>query len=433
MSRKVLAGALGWFVILAALIVSPQAAQATTITYVDQDEVWISTLDGKTKKRISSGEGDWRQVTAADAGRMLGVRKESGKIDQTSSMRLWDASGETLSQGPLPYKNRAWSSYGAPAGLDLSSDGVFLAYGYFGYTGIVPGATFYEGHNVVNSDTKTLIDPIGQGGYEWPSMFGRRVVAGVDDVAAIQTPGTGPFGTDWTGLVNVSATPYDLYRTDIAATGRMLALEMQPETGDGRIAVVSISGVDPPVTLGPVDCFLPAVGDASSPTFSQDGTKIAWEDDQGVKIASVPTGTADPCVLGSSPVTISATGTSPSIGGADLEDVDPGVPPKLTVVLPPKLKLSSLAGPKGVAISVKVPAKGKVSVTGTVPASRLGLKGKRKVVVRGSAVAGKPGPVSVRLRIVPKYRKFKARLKGATVVLKGSQGSKTVTKKIKLR
>jgi len=431
MSKKVLAGTLGSILILVATLASPSVVSATTVTYVDQNEVWLSTIDGKTKKRLSSGEGDWRQVTAADGGRMLGVRLEEGKIFQLSKIHLWDKDGKTLSQGPLPSENLAWSSYGAPAGLDLSGDGVFLSYGYFGYTGIVPNANFYNGHNVVNADTKTLIDPIGQEGLEWPSMYGRRVVAGAGGVIYIQPAGSGPFGTDWNPLVDVSGSGLDLGRTDVSATGRMMAIELRAESAaDDRIALVSVSGVEPPVTIGPVDCFLPAVGDASAATLSQDGTKIAWEDDQGVKVAGVPTGPQEPCVLSSPPVTISPTGSSPSIGGAVLSVV----PSVLNVVLPPKLKVGSLAGPKGVVITVRAPVSGKVTVTGTVPASRLGLKGKRKlVVIKGTAVAGKAGPVKVKLKIVPKYRKFKARLKGTTVTLKITQGSKSISRKVKLK
>ena len=65
---------------------------------------------------------------------------------------------------------------------------------------------------------------------------------------------------------------------------------------------------------------------------------------------------------------------------------------------------------------------------------KLKLKGSGRVtVVTGSAVAGKAGPIKVRLRIVKKYRKYKGRLKGATVLLKISQGSTSITRNVKLR
>jgi len=410
-------------------------ADATSIAYVDGGEVWVSTLDGKKKQKISAGEGDWREVAAADGGRMLGVRLEDGKIFQASKMQLWDDQGKVLSQGPLPYKNRPWSTYAAPVGLDLSADGVFATYGYSGYTGVVPSASFYRGHYVINADNKVLNVDLELEG-EWPSFYGRRAVVTDGSVSYIQPDGTGPFGTDFTPMIDVSGTGLDLGRSDIAANGKLLAFDLSGSgAGTEKIGLVSINGVDPPVTIGTVDCFLPTVGDATHSTLSQDGTKVAWQDSQGVKVAPVPTTSADPCEFPSPPVVISATGKSPSIGGADISDVAPPPPSNdIEVKLPPKVKVGGLTSAGGVAVTVTAPAKGKVKVSGTVPKKKLGLKGKGRVtVVTGSAVASKAGPVKVKLHLVKKYRKYKSRLKGVTVRLTIAQGKASITRNVKLR
>jgi hypothetical protein len=412
---------------------APPPASSASLAYVAGNEVWVSTLDGKQKTRLSGGEGDWRAVTAADGGRILGVRLESGKIFQLSRIQLWNENGRVISRGPLPSESTGWSSYVAPVGLDLSSDGVFLAYGYSGYTGVVPNAFFFSGHYVVNSDTKTLIQPIGQGGYEWPTLFGRRVVAASGSQAVIQAPGSGPFGTTFTPIVETSGTGLDLARTDIAAGGRVLALDLQADSGNDRIAIVSISGVEPPVTVGAsVDCFIPSVGDASNASISQDGSRIAWEDDRGVMIAGVPKSLGDPCVFSSAPVRISAAGSSPSIGGAAFSNLKPPSVPVAT--LPPAIRVDDLAGAGGVGVRVRVGAGGKVSISGTVPRSRLGLGGRgRVVVVTGSVVARRAGTVTVRLRLVSRYRKYRTRLRGATVRLLISQGTRRVSRNVRLR
>ncbi|MEX0621116.1 MAG: hypothetical protein WD181_05990 [Solirubrobacterales bacterium] len=172
-------------------------------------------------------------------------------------------------------------------------------------------------------------------------------------------------------------------------------------------------------------------GDSYEASLSQDGRKIAWSDDLGVRIAGVSTTSADPCVFSSPPVTIAAGAQSPSIGGGDFSQITPSG--NLTVSLPPRLKIKGLTGASGVVITVRTRSAGRVRVTGTVPASRLGLKGNKKlVVVSGSAVAGSAGPVKVRLRIVSRYRKYKARLKGATVELRIGQGSNLLVRRIKL-
>ncbi len=430
------------------------AAQAGSIAYVDQNEVWVSSFDGTQKARLSAGEGDWRQVTTADNGRVLGVRLEAGKVSQLSTIRLWGSDGQTISEGPLPFNTLVggWSSYVAPLGLDLSADGVFLAYGYSGYRSGAP-PSWFSGHNVVNSDVKTNITPIGQAGYEWPTMFGRQVVAKSGNSAVFQPAGDGPFGNTFTPLIDVSGTGLTLQRTDVAATGRLAAIDLDGATD--KIAVVSLSGMTAGAAVGDtVNCFLPAAGSADDATFSQDGQFIVWQDSEGVKIAGVPTTAADPCVFSSPPVLISATGSSPSIGGSNVRTLRPGPPPPgggtddtpgggtddaptskpLIVTLPAKVTAAALTSKAGLTLKVTVPAGGKITVTASVPASRLGLKGKKAVVIAtGSASPRSAGQVSFKLRLNAKGRKYRKRLPGLTLTLRITQGAKTTTKTFRLR
>lgn len=364
-----------------------------------------------------------------------------------------------ISQGPLPYENIGWSSYVAPLGLDLSADGVFLAYGYSGYTGVVPNAFFYSGHNVVNADTKTLLQPIGQGGYKWPTMFGSRVVAAQGSQSAVQLDGSGPFGTTFFPLADVSGTGLDLERTDVAATGRMLAFDLSGANSTGKIGLVSISGVEPsPVVGQSVDCFIPAAGRARDGSLSQDGARLAWRDDEGVKVAGVPTTLADPCAFSTPPVLISATGSYPSIGGSDVATLRPPVVPPASpaspgpvappatgsgpatgspapvVTLPSSLSAGKLAGAAGVALKVRVGAAGKVKVAGYVKASSLGLKGSRLILVAtGSATAKRAGTVTVRLRLTKRSRRYRARLRWAKLVLRITHGGRTTKRTVRLR
>ncbi len=426
------------------------AAQAGSIAYVDQNEVWVSSFDGTQKARLSAGEGDYRQVTAADNGRVLGVRLETGKVSQLSTIRLWGSDGQTISEGPLPFNTLVggWSSYVAPLGLDLSADGVFLAYGYSGFRSGAP-PSWFSGHNVVNSDVKTNITPIGQAGYEWPTMFGRQVVAKSGSTPVFQPAATGPFGVTFEplGPLDASGTGLALRRTDVAATGRLAALDLYANGGTDKIAVVALSGMTAPITAGgAVDCFLPAAGSADDATFSQDGQFVAWQDAEGVKIAGVPTTAADPCVFSSPPVLISATGSSPSIGGSDVRTLRPGPPPPgggtanppaskpLIVTLPAKVTAAALMSKAGLLLKVTVPAGGKIAVTASVPASRLGLKGNKAVVIAtGSASPRSAGQVSFKLRLNAKGRKHRKKLRGSTLTLKITQGTKTTTKTIRLR
>ncbi len=439
------------------------AAQAGSIAYVDQNEVWVSSFDGTQKARLSAGEGDWRQVTTADNGSVLGVRLEAGKVSQLSTIRLWGSDGQTISEGPLPFNTLVggWSSYVAPLGLDLSADGVFLAYGYSGYRSAP--LSWFSGHNVVNSDVKTNITPIGQAGYEWPTMFGRQVVAKSGSSAVFQPAGDGPFGNTFIPLIDVSGTGLTLQRTDVAATGRLAAIDLDGATD--KIAVVSLSGMTAGADVGDtVNCFLPATGSTDDATLSQDGQFIAWQDTEGVKIAGVPTTVAAQCVFSSPPVLISATGSSPSIGGSNVRTLRPTTPgsgspgsgspesgspgsgspgggtadppaskPPI-VTLPAKVTAAELTSTAGLPLKVTVSAGGKITVTASVPASRLGLKGKKAVVIAtGSANPRSAGQVSFKLRLNAKGRKHRKKLRGSTLTLKITQGTKTTTKTIRLR
>ncbi len=420
------------------------AAQAGSIAYVDQNEVWVSSFDGTQKALLSAGEGDWRVVTAADNGMVLGVRLEAGKVSQLAKIQLWESDGQTISQGPLPYSTYSWSTYAAPLGLDLSADGVFLAYGYGGQI----GSGFYSGHNVVNSDTKTNNTPIGQDGYQWPTMFGQQVVAKSGSSAVFQPAGTGPFGTGFTSLIDLSGLPgLTLQRTDVAATGNLAAMDLDGTTD--KIAVVSLSGMTAGAAVGDtVNCFLPATGSAANATFSQDGQFVAWQDVEGIKIAGVPTTANNPCVFSSPPVLISATGSSPSIGGSDVRTLRPTAPgggtgggtddepasKPLIVTLPAKVTAAELTSKAGLPLKVTVRAGGKITVTASVPASRLGLKGNKAVVIAtGSASPRSAGQVSFKLRLNAKGRKYRKRLRGLTLTLRITQGAKTTTKTIRLR
>jgi hypothetical protein len=454
--RRRFGGALAGL-LLGTIVGGVPLASAGSIAYIDGNEVWVSTFDGAHKERLSNGENQWTEVAAADNGRIIAVRNEAGKISQLAQTQLWESNGQVISQGPLPSKS-GWTSYAAPLSLDLTSDGVFAVFGYSGQTGFYPTASFFRGHYAILSDTKTNGEPIGQS-YTWPTTFGRRVVAGDGGLVSVQAAdGSNPFFTTWSTLLDTSATGLTLQRADVAATGKIIGLELTNYPTE-KIAVLSINGLDAPATFpAAVDCFIPATGNARDVTFSQDGTRMAWKDDEGVKIAGVPTTAGDPCVFSSAPIVISVTGSSPSIGGADVSQLRPPAPAgpgptptpspspgtggdgtggtggSLSVgSVPTKGSAAALAGASGLTLKLTVPARGKVTVTGSVAPTALRLKGNRAIVVAtGSATATKAGKLSVRLKLNRAGRRYRKRLKGATITLKITQGKTTTTKRVKL-
>jgi hypothetical protein len=205
-----------------------------------------------------------------------------------------------------------------------------------------------------------------------------------------------------------------------------------------------------------VDCFLPASGVAKDVSLSQDAKAVAWTDARGLVVAGTPTTAADPCVLASSPVVISPTATQASIGGADVGaflpkppagDPAPGSPPGAPpaqpaapatpvaprATLPRKVTTKALGAARGLAVKVKVAMAGKVKLAATVPAARMGRKGKPVVIASGSTVAARAGTVTIRLRLTPAARKRLKRLKGARMTLRATQGGRSTSQKVTLR
>ena len=457
---------------LAVLGLTATTASAASVAYLDGEEVWIAALDGTSKTRLSAGEGDWRAVTAADSGRILGVANEAGKISQLSRIRLWDSAGTRISDGPLPSEVNSASTV-IPLAMDLSSDGQFLAYGYSQFFSGFPTSAYYEGHYVVNADTKTRITPIGKSGETYPSFFGRRIVAIASDQNQIdlQQADSGPFGTTYQPWFQTAAAlPLKQRRVDVAATGTVLAFELERYDGstraEAKVGVVPIAGIGGALN-DPAGCFLPASGLASDVSISQDATRIAWKDDQGVKVAGIPNFSGvDDCVFTSPPVVISPTGSSPSIGGADAAAIlrartpaPPVLPGPLPRPLPRPVPPGPLPGPlpgpeggarlalsgvvrltakaiistRGVAISVQVTRAGPVTVRVTVPASRLGRRGAAVVVASGSARAKKAGRLTVLVKRTPAGRRGAARLRGARATVRVVQGTLRASRTVVLR
>jgi hypothetical protein len=293
--------------------------------------------------------------------------------------------------------------------------------------------------------TNSPLPPINLSGEEDPTLFGNRVIAHAGTTVDLQDPGT-PYDNHFAPWIDISGTGLQLRRTDIAATGKLIAIEgEQWQTGTktvGKIGVISIAGVDQPVTFpAAVDCYLPTVGVAEDVSLSQDGRSIAWTDDQGLKVAGTPVTADDPCTLTSPPVVIAAGGKSASIGGADVAAFLPPAatppaplvptvgaitkpvtatnPPAPSLSLPAKVTAKALPG---FGFKVKVAAAGKVTISATIGGKPVGS---------GTATAKGAGTVTIKLKLTKAGRKL-AR-KGKTLKLKVTQAGRSVTKTVKLR
>jgi len=454
----------------AAILSLPAAAHAASVAYVDNGEVWLASLDGTQKTRLASpvvdSEGktqNWLDVAQSDGGRIVAVRNVPGRISRFSWFKIWEPDGSSTVEGPLNAPN-GWAIYVYPLGFDITADGKHLAYGFSNSGSCCPIS--FETGIYVRPATNSLLDPIKISGQKYPSMAGSRIVAASGGTVTVQQAAATTYGSDFDPWLDTSGTGLELHGTDISADGRLAALDFEQWDGSGqsvgKIAVLATQGVDSgPTFPAAVDCFMPANGVADDPSLSMDAKHIAWNDQQGLKVAGTPTTNADPCVLSSPPVVISATGRFGSIGGADiasfLPKTDPGTggggggstPPGGGTTPPPgsgpgtgsatapvvtlPARVTTRALTRGLKVKVKVGAAGKVRVTATIPARVLGRRGKPVVVATGSARAPRAGTVTVRLRLNATGRRRAKRLKGAKVTLRVVQGTRSTTKTLRLR
>lgn len=451
----------------------PAPADAAGVAYLDGKEVWVASLDGRQKLRLSAGEGDWVAVAQSDDGYVVGVRLEAGKIPELSNFTIWRPDGTVKDFGPLAgLSNGGLSAY--PLNLDITPGGGLLVYGFSNYVYGFPVGTLTTGIFLLPSATRSA--PAG-GPYKittakWPSLVGERIVAAVGaDVAVQDAAGTG--STTFVPWIGTAGTGGELYQSDVAADGRTVAsqLRFDPGTPGYKIAMISVAGLGG--TVGAGDCWLPANGDARDPSLSADGGLVAWADADGVKIAGRPDFSgAEPCNLTSPARVIAPGGSVPSIGAIDVGAIlaarnpapgggggggstggaggtggtgdsggagGAGGAPAATIAPTPSVKTSALTASSGAKVTVYSAEGGKATLTLTVLPKAIGKKGKKPVVLaKGSATlpAGSATtPRTIKLKATKLGKKHLKRLKKAKkkATLTLTVGGQTVTTKVRLR
>lgn len=316
--NRVVAGFLAGFMVS---MVFAAETQADSVAYLDKGGVWVSSLNGKKKRKVSGKTKDrkvWTELAQADNGRIIAVRRQPGKVSNLNAFRLWGPTGERIYDGHLGYEPN-WDSYAYPLELDLTADGRFAAYGYsvsrYGY----PVGTLQRGTYVTYAD-RHLSQPFKIVGQERPTTVGSRLVTGwgSEQINFQSGGGKPPFANSFRPWLGVADIGLDLQRTDVAANRKTIAIELArwgPRgPTDGGVLMGRIKGLGGSMSAG---CELPAKGVAEDVSLSRNGTSIAWHDRRGVVVSGAPTfGGSQTCKLKRRVKVISKTGKQPSIGNA---------------------------------------------------------------------------------------------------------------------
>ena len=387
--------------VLFLLLLAP-AAQAASVAYIADGEVWLASLDGTQRTRlaghytnVNGAVEKWNAVAQADNGRIVASRIEPGKVSSLSWYQVWEPNGTSTIQSPLTMKG-SWQLPVYPLSLDLSADGGFMVYGYSHSSCCVGGQYSFARGTYARPTAASSLEPLDIRGMEAPTLFGSRVIARTGGVVNVQAAA---YSEDFTPWIDTESTDLDLRRTDVAADGRMAGLELEEWTNGkqttGQIGLISVSGVDQPPTFPTaVYCYLPATGVAVDVSLSQDSTRVAWTDADGLKVAGTPTTGADPCVLSAPAVLIAPNARSASIGPANVSAFLPAPPPPTgggtgtpvaqppaatpaapTATVPARVTRAALT--KGLAIKVKAPRRARSRCPRPCPPRRSAARARR--------------------------------------------------------
>ncbi|HWM08121.1 MAG TPA: hypothetical protein VNO82_02220 [Solirubrobacteraceae bacterium] len=434
-------------VALIALAVAAPAASADSIAYIKGGDVWLSTGDGSRQHRVTD-TGRYADVSQADDGTMIaltGVRLH--RLDRRGNV-LADFDTPVSDTRPAP----ARTFYG-PFDPAISPDGTKVAYTY---------------HYMPPSQSPTCFPPtcfvgINEGGtgYSWadrqtgwddPTLgkhSGWRNAAWVDEDTVMLSDPThmpnhdvildtlsdgdsgnmvhGWFSDTVQGNPHVSGGDVSRDRTKLAfATGE----------NDTTLTVYSVAQFptafrdgEAPVSARPSVCYRYSGGDGaySTPTFSPGGEQVAWSEDTGIKVVTVPS-FAGGCA------TDGATPTAPLVipGGKNPDWGPAGVPSRGggrgLAAKAARTKLGK-ALRKGFGVKVTVPTAGRVTATATdrglkvaSGAKRVGA-GKAAVKLRFTrgARAALDNARSVRLRVKVAFKPRGGATMRTTLALKLSR------------
>jgi hypothetical protein len=428
--RKLVAGG----VALIALAVCAPAASADSIAYVKNGDVWLSTSDGSRQYRVTA-TGGYSDVSQADDGTMIGLYGvRLHRLDRQGHV-LADFDTPVSDTRPAPAK----SFYG-PFDPAISPDGKKVAYTFYWMTqsqsptcyppecfvGINEGGTGYSW-----ADRQTGWDDPKLGkhtGWRFPSWIDNDTVMisnpthmpNYDVILDTISDGdTGNLVHNW--FSDTAGGNPGVGGGDVSRDRRKMAFATGEN--DSTLTLYSIPSFpttfpdsEAPAGTRPYICYRysgPA-GSYSTPTFSPSGSQLAWSDDKGIAIVTVPSFAGGCTTAGATPKAplVIPGGKNPDWGPAGVPAGGGATGGGGSAGLAVKSANAKLrrALSRGIALRMRTPGAGRLKATAT--------RGARKVASGSKAVSGRSATVKLRFtkaakRSLKHARSVKLRIKVA--------------------
>ena len=265
-----------------ATLLAPAAANADSIVYIDQGNVWSATPDGARKVQLTTG-GGWHSPTQADDGTIAAVQG-AGPI-------------QVMARDGRPIRTitteMARSSNGGmfearPTDLSFSPDGTKIAYSYYSFS-CPPGSscgaqrsTFYTDATTA-TPIETYGNQFGVSNPEWVTNSRTLVFGGYGRQVSIDDLGPGDY----------SHVPWmvpngDMGDGEITRDGKRLAVTS--DYGENtQISFFAVSGDimngAPPAYPEWACSMTNPDPNFADPTWAPDSVGIAWQSSKGIEVS----------------------------------------------------------------------------------------------------------------------------------------------------
>ena len=259
----------------AAFAIAPAGASASSLVYIKDGNVWLGSPDGSVERPLTQG-GGFDSPSQADDGTVVAI--ERGEADGVRYGLIHRISRKGQGLGSVRCGPENSTTYSGPLGAEVSRDGALVAFHYTQFPSPSPTAAYCP------TDSDALTSGFGEiGGAFNPSWISD------DPVVLFTTSGFPNVITDTPNGNSEGWFTENSLRLDAGAVDRGLTKLAGIVSGGGELRLYEMTGPPPAEPTARCSFTFPGASDQyEHPTWSPDGTQLAWDEPDGIHVADVP-------------------------------------------------------------------------------------------------------------------------------------------------